>query len=484
MGKPHGLSRLLNLPPSDSRKKPSTLLKEYQPALDDLLEADPTDFANKDIALLNLLCAPNLTGSENLDIQRCLARLDRLTSHVKGQTERNLYRQRSDPQYSHCEPIWRMGMLVTCVKLDFGVSYDPVVQEELKRDGHSPFIDSRNVFIHGLLDDNAKRRWGSCSSIPVLVVAVARRLGYPVHLAVNPKHIWARWDDGNGLMFNVEASNPAGMTIHSDEFFRDEMFGPLTQVEARSGFYARMLSPAEEFAIFLKDRVWCLTDMARYDQTFLWSARALQYSPDDPHFPKQALDTAELAIKHRYRQKYPDRPIPPPERNHEFFYKPFELTTQAERSLFLTIAAHVEEQDGNLKRARERYEDACRQNPYGNNEQRDLQRFLKKHDLPQWCGGPLLPPKGCDHLRRLKLPNAAPHQESVILDDLARRFEREGKYLLARSALLDRYLFDPSDAELYQRLRKMEKHPKFQEELREDYKRRGQAIRPAPAFKV
>lgn len=482
MGKAHGLSCLLNLPPSGKRKKPSALLKEYQPAVDDLLEADPADFGKKDIALLNLLCAPNLVGSERLDIQHCLARLDRLTTHVKAQIERNLYRQPSDLQYSHCEPMWRMGMLVTCVKLDFGVSYDPVVEADLKRDGHSPFIDSRNVFIHGMLVDNAMRRWGSCSSIPVLVTAVARRLGYPVHLAVNRKHIWARWDDGNGLVFNVEASNPAGMTIHSDEFFRDEMFGPLTEVEARSGFYARTLSPAEEFALFLKGRVWCLTDMARYEQTFRWSARALQYSPDDPHFAKGALATAELAIKHRYRQKYPDKPIPPPERNHEFFYNPFELTTQAERSSFLTITAHVDEQDGNLKRARERFGDACRQNPYGDNEQRDLQRFLKKHNLPQWCGGPLLPPKGCDHLRRLRLPNAPPHRESIVLEDLADQFEREGKYLLARSALLDRYMFDPSDAELYRRLRTMEKHPKFQEELREDHKRRGQAIRSAPAF--
>jgi len=482
MGKAQGLLRRFNVPPTGRQQKPSALLNEYQSALEDLLEADPADFAHRDIAFLNLLCAPNLAGSEKLDIQRCLARLDQLAAYVKSCTERSLRRFPSDPDYGHCEPMWRMGMLVTCVKLDFGVRYDPIVAEDLRRDGHSPFTDSRNVFIHGMLTVDPSRRWGSCSSIPVLVVAVARRLGYPVALAVNRRHVYARWDDGRGFAFNIEASNPAGMVVHSDDYYRNVMYGPMTDAEFRSGFYGRSLSEAEVFGLFLRDRVWCLHDTARYEQTLLWSARALQYSPDDPHFAEGAMMTAELALKHRYRQKYPDRLIPPPERNHEFSCNPFELTSVAERSLFLTIAAHVEERTGNLSKAREHYEDACRQNPFGNNEQRDLQRFLRKHDLPQWQGGPLLPPKGCEHLRRLKLPNAAPHRESVILDGLADQFQRDGKMMLARDALFDRYLFDPSDVAIYQRLRTVEKHPRFQEELIEDARRRGQTIRPAPAF--
>jgi hypothetical protein len=252
------------------------------------------------------------------------------------------------------------------------------------------------------------------------------------------------------------------------------MFGSMTDAEIRSGFYGRTLTPAEEFALFLKHRVFCLNDTARYEQSLLWSARALQFSPDDPHFAKSAYATADLAIKHRYRQKYPTRPIPPPERNDEFVYNLGEFVSIPERSLFLTVIGHREEREGNLDKARECYEEACRQNVYGNNEQRDLQRFLKKHDLPQWRGGPLLPPKNCDNLRRIKLANAPPHRESIILEDLADQFEREGKLLLARNALLDRYMFDPSDAKVYQRLRTMEKHPKFQMELREEMKRRRQ----------
>ncbi len=50
--------------------------------LNDLLETDPADFGSKDLALLNLLCAPSLPGSENLDIPSCLTRLDDLTAFV------------------------------------------------------------------------------------------------------------------------------------------------------------------------------------------------------------------------------------------------------------------------------------------------------------------------------------------------------------------------------------------------------------------
>ena len=184
---------------------PPRSIEQCRNLLNDLLETEPAELGRKDLGLLNLLCAPSLPGSENLDIPKCLARLDQLAGFVKASTERNLYRFKGDPDFGHSEPMWRMALLVTNVKLDFGAAYDPAVRADLERDGRSPFADSRNAFIHGLLSDDAKRRWGSCSSIPVLVAAVARRLGYPVRLAVNRKHIWLRWDDGRGVSFNVTA---------------------------------------------------------------------------------------------------------------------------------------------------------------------------------------------------------------------------------------------------------------------------------------
>lgn len=464
--------------PAASRSSPSlSTVDGCSTLLQDLLETDPADIGQYDVGLLNLLCAPNLTGSEGLDVARCMARLDHLTAFVKASTERSIGSYRSDPHYGHCEPMWRMSLLVTRIKLDYGAAYDPDVAADLQRGDESPFIDAHNVFIHGLLDDDPKRRWGSCSSIPVLVAAVARRLGYPVKLAINRKHVYARWDDGEGFAFNIEASNPAGMTIQSDEFYRaDPFYGPpLNEKETASGLYVRSLTPAEEFGVFLQMRSGSLHDMARYDQTLLWSARSLQFSPTQPYFSGKAYEWAELGIKHRYRQKYPDRPIPPIERNHEFFYNPGELLRIEERSLFLTIVAHYSEYLGEIDEARSYYENAARQNFHGNNEQRDLQRFLKKYDLKRRPGPPLWP-KNIGQRRRMKLPDCPPAEEADVLHRVADRFERNGEPLKARDTLHDLYLFDPCDADVFQRARALERQPLFQHQLKSLIAERRRAL--------
>jgi hypothetical protein len=359
------------------------------------------------------------------------------------------------------------------VKLDFGAAYDPQMKADLDRDGHSPFTDSRNTFIHGLLGDDPKRRWGSCLSIPVLMTAVARKLGYPVRLAVNRRHVWARWEDDSGLKFNIEASNPMGMTAPDDKHYRT-MYGEPTEREARSGLYGRSLSAAEEFSLFMKARVWSLYDAARYDETLLWAARALQWCPDDPHFAMQAYDAAMLAIKHRYRQEYPNRFIPPPERNEEFFFNLGEMLRIEERSRFLTIEAHRAEYMGEIDKARQWLIESARQNFHGNNEQRDLQRFMKKHGHAR-RSTPILPPKDIGQPRRINLPNCPAEQEYATLRVLADQFEHDGELLKARDTLHDLYLFDPSDAEVFNRARSLEQQPRFQLQLKAIIaKRRGE----------
>ncbi len=436
---------------------------DWAKMLNNALELPLSHFGRQDLALLNLLCAPSLPGNENLDIAKCLARVDHLAEFVKASTERNLHRFRSDPDYGHCEPMWRMAMLVTLVKRDFGATYDPSVKVELEANLPSLFTDSRNVFLHGLLDDDRNRRWGSCSSIPVLVAAVARRLGYPVGLAVNRKHVYVRWDNLQGFSFNIEASNPAGMATPTDQHYREFPL-QITQSEEQSGFYLRSLHPAEEFGMFCMFRVWCLQDAARYAETMLWSARALQFAPDEPHFANIAYSTAMEAIKQRYRNKYLTRFIPPPERNHEFYFVLGEFLTIEERSTFLTIAAHHAEATGEIDRARQAYIEAARQNFHGNNEQRDLQRFLRTHG---WTPptGPRVMPKNIGQPRRVRL-SCPPEQEADELRNLVIQCERAGQYLKARDALHDLYLFDPCDTEVFRRARLLEKHPVFQTQLK------------------
>src|SRR6185437_1292154 len=156
---------------------------------------------------------------------------------------------------------------------------------------------------------------------------------YPVGLAVTRTHVFARWE-GAGICFNIEASNPAGMTVHPDEHFR-RLRGGMTAQEEKSGFYVRTLFPVEEFAVFMKARIACLIDAARYDETMLWAARALQFAPNDPHFPAHAHYALDLALRHRMWHVNPSYKIPPP--SQPFDIDAGNLLRVEERAHFQTI---------------------------------------------------------------------------------------------------------------------------------------------------
>lgn len=77
----------------------------FQSVFNEVLETPPEDLDQFDTGILNLLCAAGLPGSEKLDVPCCLKRLDRLSSFVRIETDRNLCRYRSDKRYGHSEPM-------------------------------------------------------------------------------------------------------------------------------------------------------------------------------------------------------------------------------------------------------------------------------------------------------------------------------------------------------------------------------------------
>ena len=140
-------------------------------SLADLLAMMPEQLAQVDIAEMNLLCATGLPGAEDLDIDRCLARIDEWAGKVKAETERHLYRVH-DPRYAehyrHSEKYFRAEFLLQVLQEDCGVHYN------MERVNSISFAQSKDLFIHGVVADP---NGGTCVSMPVLYVAVGRRLG-------------------------------------------------------------------------------------------------------------------------------------------------------------------------------------------------------------------------------------------------------------------------------------------------------------------
>lgn len=244
--------------------------------LNDLLTLTPHQLGNVDIAQMNLLCAQGLRGSEALDVDKALDRIDDMATRVRVETERNLHRFQEKPgEYNHSEPYFRMLALATVLQQDFGIRYNPerVTPVGVFEPNDLFFADSRDVFLHGL---TAQPGMGTCSSLPVLYVAVGRRLRYPLSLVTAKGHLFLRWQDQRERL-NVEAAS-LGMNSHDDSHYRNWPY-PFTDEEQREDGYLQNLTPAEEFAVFLTIRGACLMSAGRLDESIAAYEHAARTTP-------------------------------------------------------------------------------------------------------------------------------------------------------------------------------------------------------------
>lgn len=246
------------------------------PTTFDELTALPEDeLDDLDLARMNLLTAEGLPGAEEVDLAKAEAELDRWAKYVKHETDRHLYQFHADPaDFENSEAYFRVLMLITVLQKDLGVHYNP------ERINEPDFTNSKDLFIHGMIgDDNG----GTCVSMPALTVAVGRRLGYPLKLVVTKGHVFARWDAPDHPMpnfrdrFNVECAS-RGLHTYEDEYYANWPY-KLSDAEKNNDWFLRTLTPAEELAVFLMNRGYCLEDTGRIEEAKTAYRLASQLAP-------------------------------------------------------------------------------------------------------------------------------------------------------------------------------------------------------------
>lgn len=246
--------------------------------LADLLAMSPEALEGVDIGLMNLLCAEGLRGAESIDIREHLARLEGIAKNVEFQTERHLYKFRNNPEeYNRSEGYFRMLMMAVTLQEDFHMRYNP---ERIRQVGEFEpnevfFADSRDIFIHGLVADD--RRTGTCSSMPVLYVAIGRRLGYPLKLVPAQNHLFVRWE-GSRERFNVDATGQ-GMNLYDDDHYRLWPV-PMSPEDEHAFGYLKSMTTRVELTTFLALRGHCLMAMGRLNDGVAMHEQALRYSPE------------------------------------------------------------------------------------------------------------------------------------------------------------------------------------------------------------
>lgn len=272
-----GFFRSHSAKPVAASTPPPVKVVRMAKTLDDLLRMPAENIQYVDIAEMNLHCAEGLPGAERLDIAKCLARLDEWAERVRDVTGRHLYRAH-DPRwaehYKHSENWLRVEFLAQILQEDCGVHYN------MQRIRDIDFGNSKDLFIHGMIDDS---NGGTCTSMPVMHVAVGRRLGYPLRLVLTRAHIFVRWDDGQER-FNVESTGEGGTDSYPDEHYKTwpEKWNA---VETRANRYLISLTPAEELACFLGSRGHCLLDNGHAKEALDTYATARRLAPLDPAYP-------------------------------------------------------------------------------------------------------------------------------------------------------------------------------------------------------
>ncbi len=245
--------------------------------LPELPGSSPAALSSLSIAELNLLCVRELSDATEPDLKQCRATIADWAQHVRTDTQRHRYRYDRNPaEFENSPGFFRMLILAVVLAEDYGVHYDP--QRITGPAGSSAadgfFSDPRSVFLHGLL---GPERVGTCSSIPVLYVAIGRQLGYPLKLVTTRGHLFVRWE-GQGERFNIETTGH-GLNRFDDDYYRRWPF-QITSAEEQAEGYLKSLTPAEEFDAFFSIRGMCLRESRRYSEAAEAFAAAARLAPN------------------------------------------------------------------------------------------------------------------------------------------------------------------------------------------------------------
>jgi len=159
----------------------------------------------------------------DLDIKAYSAKIDEMVEKVRILT------------HGSTDPDYRVRVLNTYLYKMQGFKYDPSeIDVETEK--------SKNLedqFLNGILDT----KMGNCVTMPMLYIAVAQRLGYPVYAVVAPDHYFVRYIDPHLKRQNIEAT--AGGYVSDGEYIYTLH---VSKKGLESGAYMRTLTYREYVA--------------------------------------------------------------------------------------------------------------------------------------------------------------------------------------------------------------------------------------------
>jgi regulator of sirC expression with transglutaminase-like and TPR domain len=163
-----------------------------------------------------------------------------------------------------------------------------------------------NHYIHGVLDT----KQGTCFNLPMLYMAVAQRLGYPVYPVMAPEHVFLRFVSPLLKEQNIEATEGGGFSPDEDYIQRLN----ISAKALKSGAYLRTLTYRQFLGELLQTNAVTLGQRGQLDKAIHYMEKAVRLNPKSaPSYDnlrigyvlksKQAHILGNNDLAERYRNK-------------------------------------------------------------------------------------------------------------------------------------------------------------------------------------
>ena len=211
----------------------------------DLVAMSDAELEAMDPLVMNMVVAKGLPELAGIDFAKYAKVVDGWADRIgRGLAASETHEMQTSTSYKADPDIWRAGgMAIALAGPAIGIAYT----RDVKLTNHA------DLFVPGLID--TKR--GTCSNMPVLYMAVAHRLGWPLKAVVAGDHMWCRWDDGK-KRFNLEAtsttagSGEGSFSTPPDKAYRTDLNIPAKAVEVGSDLAT--LTARQTLGVYLQQR--------------------------------------------------------------------------------------------------------------------------------------------------------------------------------------------------------------------------------------
>ncbi len=223
----------------------------------DLVAMSDAELEAMDPLVMNMVVAKGVPDLAGIDFAKYAKVVDGWADRIgQGVRVGEADAARTSPAYRADPDIWRAGsMAIALASPQVGIGYT----RDVKMTNHA------DLFVPGLID--TKR--GTCSNMPILYMAVAHRLGWPLKAVVAADHMWCRWDDGK-KRFNLEATSTksgggeGSFSTPPDEAYQTDLNIPAKAVEVGSDLST--LTARQTLGVYLQQRAGYYRETGKWAQ--------------------------------------------------------------------------------------------------------------------------------------------------------------------------------------------------------------------------